>query len=154
MSLGFLIGTGLTSEYDVNPNSLTTVDPFGNGPLSNGQVSAQWTTQAIKAFFPRTNRNPNTEDKQTQLFFSIKAGGTITTNDTIVVSIFFFDRKAKVWYAPAGSSPETYDVSIDPNILDHVDGITTDLPFFLKITPLTGLITYDFRCDANSSFIL
>ena len=79
------------------PNSLSQKDPFNGVPTPNGQVSPLWTTQAVKAFFPKSKRNSDYKQDRDLVEFTVDASDG---SATYTINIWYFDRSAGKWFQP------------------------------------------------------
>jgi hypothetical protein len=128
-----LLGSGLTVSTNPDPNTLATTNPYGASPAHTQLVSAAWTSQNRRAFFPDPLRD-YLYNSPIALSF-VPSGGNATT-----YSVTLWKWDGTTWVKPANTPTQSYAGAI----LTYIENPGRN-PWFMQINTLsTGTLTVRF----------
>jgi hypothetical protein len=124
LDLTGLLGTGLNTSSNPDPNTLATKNPYPSPFINPMSVSSAWTTQAKKALFPL-----GIDDSAIKLHFVPSGGASIV----YTVVVWVYNKLSNSWTQPAVFASNTYT----GEKLDYLENPGND-PIFLQISSISS----------------
>lgn len=122
------LASAATATTNPAPTGLGTDSPYSSGFTGYTEVSAAWTSQGVKAFFPNGAKNA-AGTKPVPIAF-IPSGGAAVTYD---VTVWFYDRNEDAWITPANNGTK----SLTGPVLDFIENIP-DMPTYIQLANVSA----------------